>query len=160
MGEWFNPDGLLVRLGTTEADVTKAGQRTTYGEVQETRVVVDWADLEAFGTETIFDGSTTIPNGAHIKSAEFYVDEAFAGATATLGFGLIDQDRSTAIDADGIDAAIAVTAIDALGDTITCDGALINTTLTNTGLVTATVGTANFTAGKGVLTIKWYIPHA
>jgi hypothetical protein len=160
MSTWVNNDGLFIKYGTTEAATKQAGEKTAYGQFRQTVLEIDWNDLEAFGTTTILSDTVTLPAGAHIQSAELYVVDAFVGATATLTLGLLDQDRSTAIDADGIDAAIAVTAIDADGDTIACDGALINTTLANTGLFTALVGTANFTAGKGRLTVNWYIPDA
>jgi hypothetical protein len=122
-------------------------------------VVVDWDDLAAFGTETILADNVIFPDGAHMEKAEFYVETAFVGATATLGFGIIEVDRATAVDADGIDAAIAVTSIAAAGDTIDCDGALINTTPATGGLLTATVGTADFTAGRGILRVYFYVPH-
>ena len=154
---WTNDDGLYVKFGTELATVTKGGQYRDAAELIVAEVEILWSDLAATGTEKVMADNVTIPNGAHIEKAEFYVETAFAGATATLTFGLIDQDRSTAIDADGIDATIAVTAIDAAGDTVDCDGALINTTLTNTGLITATEGTAAFTAGKGRLRIYYYI---
>jgi hypothetical protein len=156
--KWINNDGLVVKFGTKEAEVIQAGEETAYGQHREYRAVIDWDDLEAFGTTTLLSDTSAIPSGAHIDSAEFYVEEAFVGATATLTLGLYDQDRTTAIDADGIDAAIAVTAIDAVGDTIACDGALINTTTSNAGLLSALVGTANFTAGRGILTVKFHIP--
>lgn len=156
MGTWTNDDGLYLRFGQTEADVTKAGEpRDGDGMERVAEVEIAAADLTV-STTKVYDG-LTIPNGAHITKAEFYVETAFAGATGTLTIGLVDQDRSTAIDADGIDAAIAVTAIDAAGDLITCDGALINTTLSNTGLVSALNGTAQFTAGVGQLRIYYHM---
>lgn len=154
---WVNEDGLLVKFGPTEAAVAKAGEVQPYGNTHLVEFDVLYSDLAAFGTEKILADTVTIPEGALLEKAEFYVETAFAGATATLSFGLIDQDRTTAIDADGIDAAIAVGSLTD-GATIACDGDLIGDVLANAGLVTATVGTANFTAGRGKLRLFWYIP--
>lgn len=160
MSVWHNNDGLLVKLGVAEADLTKAGEPTNYGQHRVYRAVIDWDDLNAFGTFTLLSDTSAVPNGARIEAADLYVEDAFtSGGAATLDLGLYDQDRVTAIDADGIDAAIAVGALTA-GATIACDGALIDTTLSNTGVLSATVGVANFTAGRGILTVKWYIPDA
>lgn len=156
MSTWLNEDGLLVKFSTTEADVNPGGQYRSVGPLEVVEVEILWSDLAATGTEKIMADNVTVPNGAVIEKAEFYVQDAFAGATATLSFGLIDQDRSTAIDADGIDAAIAVASLTD-GATIACDGALIGTKLTNTGLITATEGTAAFTAGLGRLRVFYYV---
>jgi hypothetical protein len=114
---------------------------------------------------TVLDWNTRIPGGVVIEKAELEVITAFAGATATLDIGLVDADDQEAafsdLDDDGIDAAIAVTAIDAAGDTIACDGALIGTTLAaQTGgyLVSAEAGTATFTAGEARLRIYYFHP--
>lgn len=159
---WYNSDGLYVRFGTEKTVPALGGESSTDGAKREVTIDFDYADLAAFGTEKIIGEGVVIPSGVFLESATLVVETAFAGATATLSLGLIDTDRSTAWDADGIDAAIAVTAIDAVGDTIACDGALIGTTLSNSvgGYVTATVGTANFTAGKARLTIVYYHPAA
>lgn len=142
MSTWVNDDGLLVKFGTTEATVAKAGETRPFGAGHLVEFDVLYSDLAAFGTEKILADTVTIPEDALLEKVEFYVETAFAGTNATLSFGLIDQDRTTEIDADGIDATIAVGSLTD-GATITCDGALIGDVLTNAGLVTATVGTAN-----------------
>jgi len=160
MSKWINDDGLVVKFGTTEAEVIKAGERSAFGQHLIYRAVVDWDDLNAFGTFTLLSDTSALPNGARIEEADFYVEDAFtSGGAATLDLGFYDQDRVTAIDADGIDAAIAVASLTA-GATISCDGALIDTTLTNAGLLSATAGVADFTAGRGILTIKSYVVNA
>lgn len=160
MGTWLNSDGLYLRFGTDEdTNTVTAGEFNVVGENRVTEIVFDYADLAATGTATILANTVAIPAGARIEKANLYVETAFASAgSATLTIGTIDQDRSTVIDADGIDAAIAVAALTA-GATIACDGAQVGTTLANTALITATEGTAAFTAGKGVLRIFWYIPE-
>ena len=154
---WTNEDGLYVRFGTEETDVTRVGEYNEYGPLHYLEVEVNWDELNAFSNVTIFSSSVRIPADVFLESASFKVVTAFAGASATIDFGTVDTDRTTEHDYDGIDAAIAVTAIDAIGDTITCDGALINTVLTNTTplLLMARVNTANFTAGKGYLRVYY-----
>ena len=154
---WMNNDGLYVKFGLEETVVTPAGEYREDTSLHYVEAEINWDDLEAFGTVTILSDTVKIPEGVFLEKASFIVTEVFAGASATLGFGTIDTDRSTEHDADGIDAAIAMTSIDGVGDTITADGALIGTVLTNTTplLLTATVGTANFTAGKGYLRVYY-----
>jgi len=169
LNQWVNDDGLTVRFGTGEAEVARGGQ---VGGVRENHTIVVEliaTDLKAYDDATdpttVLDWNTRIPAGAFLKSAELQVLTAFAGATATLDIGLVqasDQEAAfTDEDDDGIDAAVAVTAIDAVGDTIACDGALIGTVLgADAGgyLVSAEAGTASFTAGEARLVIEYYIP--
>ncbi|MCA9340680.1 MAG: hypothetical protein KDA17_07220, partial [Candidatus Saccharibacteria bacterium] len=136
------------------------------GPYQEIEMRIDYAELESAGTDTILSRDVRLPNGAFVKSVTFEVEEAFdsSGDSATLSFGTIYTDGSTEHDLDGFDATIAETAIDAVGDDIVCDGAKVETELSTTGgapvLLTATVGTEDFTAGVGYLRIKWYMPLA
>lgn len=94
-----------------------------------------------------------VPANSRIKEATFTVITAFAGGTS-YNFGL-NQPDGTVIDADGIDAAVATAAIDAVGETVACDGALVANTAgigANDGqLVVAATGT--YTAGKGRLRV-------
>ncbi len=96
-----------------------------------------------------------IPANARIARATLRVITAFAGGTSyNLG---LSQSDGTVIDADGIDAAVALTAIDAIGDVVLCDGALVGT-LVGIGsaagqLLVAATGT--FTAGKAQLEIEY-----
>ena len=153
---WLNDDGLFVKFGTEKPAVDGAGENTTDGDIRTIAVEIGFAEMGATGTTILSDG-VSIPSGVFLESATFTVTTAFVGATATLGFGTIDTDRSTVHDVDGIDAAIAITAIDAIGDTIACDGALIGTVLSNSTpmLLTSTVATAALTAGAGQLVIKY-----
>lgn len=96
-----------------------------------------------------------IPANAHISRATLRVHTAFAGGTS-YNIGLEEEDGTT-IDADGIDAAIALTAIDAVGETVLCDGALVANTA---GIGTAAgqvviAATGTFTAGKASLEIEY-----
>lgn len=161
MAEWINDDGLRIRFGTDKATPALGGESTTDGNNRVVTVDLAYGDFAAFGTEKIIAEGVHIPDGAVIKDATFHVSTAFtSGGAATLSFGLIDRDRSTAYDADGIDATIAKTALIA-GATINCDGAVVGKLISNGGtdvMLTATVGTAALTAGAGQLVVTYYIP--
>lgn len=158
MATWYNNDGLTIKSGQDEGNPGNGGVVVDGDGLNHVYIFnVEWNKLNAFGTVTILSDTIRIPNGWRLESAEFYVETPFtSGGAATLDIGLYDTDRTTAYDADGIDAAIALTAIDGIGERVACDGALIGTDLANNtpSLVTVTVGTANYTAGKGRLTIK------
>lgn len=105
---------------------------------------------------TLDEAAQTIPANSFIVSATLRVIEALDGTTPTLTLGLVEKD-GTAIDADGIDVAIAESAIDAVGETVLCDGALVGK-LVGIGvergqLVVTTGGTV--TAGKFSLEIEY-----
>ncbi len=158
---WNNDDGLVVLFGDEQGAVTPAGSPAQAGEYKTIVYDVASADLPAHTVtaDTILGGyaNVAIPAGAFLASATLEVTTAFAGATGTLTIGTVTQAAVT-IDSDGIDAAIAVTAIDAVGDTIACDGALIGTVLAADSFVSVNVGTATFTAGKARLTVKYRVP--
>lgn len=105
---------------------------------------------------TLDEAALTIPANSFIVSATLRVITAIAGTVPTLTLGLAQKD-GTAIDVDGIDVAIAAAAIDAVGETVLCDGALVGG-LAGIGaargqLVATTGGTV--TAGKFSLEIEY-----
>lgn len=164
MATWVNNDGLPIRFGVDQAETGEGGQFRWHGPYAEYEFDVIWNEVEAFGTVTYLGRSVRIPDGDLLTEATFEVSEAFSTASSpTLTFGFHNAD-GTAYDADGIDATIAATAIDAVGDTVVCDGDLVNKVLANPAkkysYVTCTVGTANFTSGKGKLRLKTWRPHA
>jgi hypothetical protein len=110
--------------------------------------------------------SIRIKRGSRIRSAHFQVHTAFtSGGSATLTLGTYKaQTPATVDDQDGIDAAIALTAIDAIGDIVVCDGALVNgvvsvgATANDDVELVALYTTAAFTAGTGTLTVEYEEP--
>lgn len=109
-------------------------------------------DLPTYGKDAAI---LKIPANARIKSATLTVITAFAGGTS-YNLGLYDEDGNV-IDADGIDAGVLTAAIDAVGETVACDGALVANTAgigTTAGqLVVAATGT--YTAGKARLRVVY-----
>lgn len=167
--DWVNDDGLRIRFGAGEALVSRGGELPYASAHHIVEIELLASDLKAHDDATdpttVLDWSTRIPTGAFLEKAELEVITAFVGATATLDIGLVtasDQEAAfTDEDDNGVDAAIAVTAIDAIGDTIACDGALIGTTLgSDSGgyLVSAEANTATFTAGEARLRLYYFIP--
>lgn len=165
MAVWRNDDGLLVRFGTTEAEDTAIGEFGDFdpGNTHPIQLELNPTTLGGVLTEVTHYGAK-LPgyNGStcFIKRAEIFVETAFdsAGEAATLTIGLNNED-GTVFDADGIDVTIAEGSIDAVADTIVCDGAKVAVRLDNTQAlyVTTTVGTEVFTAGKGWLRIWYYL---
>lgn len=158
---WMNNDNLYIKFGQEEAKQARAGEFRWHGPTTKIEADIIWNRLNAFGTVTFLSDTLRIPNGVLLVSAKLITIVPFtSGGSATLTLGLYDKDRTTAYDADGIDAAIALTAMDTVGETVTCDGALIGTILANNAqnLLTATVGTANYTAGQAKLEIEYLTP--
>lgn len=163
MGTWLNDDGLYLKFGTTKTTAEVGGEYRTNGELREIEVTIDLTDLTS--SAAIVSDTTFFPNGARIEEVEIVTQTAATSAgSATLDIGLIQTDRSTAIDADGLVAALAKTAVDAAGEKnvirvgSTGAGALIGTTTANVGYITANYGTAAFTAGVIRVRIRYYMP--
>ena len=159
---WTNDDGLNIRFGNEKGTSAKMGTLPSVGDTAQLKVSFDYTDIATADAVVGTHPLAGIPNGAYITKATLYVTTAFAGATATLDIGLFHDDGDgtySANDADGIDAAIAVTAIDAVDDEIACDGALIGTTIAGTGdrpnYVSVGWNTAAFTAGAADLIIEY-----
>ena len=159
--DWMNDDGLYIKFGTKEGKVIGGGefQKGALGNEHYIEFIVDTTYLDGT-TLTFLSDTLTLPGDCFLYRAEFEVEVAFdsAGEGATISFGLYDTDRTTAYDADGIDVQVAEAAIDGVGDTIVCDGALVGTRLANNTpcYVTALVETEAFTAGKGRLKLWYY----
>lgn len=160
---WLNDDGLTVKFGTEEADAGKGGAYSTLGALRMAEVEITGTSIAS--TATLVDRHTIIPSGARIEKVEVVAETAFtSGGAATLDVGLVDQDETTAIDDDGLVAALALTSIDADGDVVelvqgsTGHGALVGTTTSNAGYLTVHYGTAAYTAGVGKVRVYYYIP--
>ena len=150
-----NADGLLVLTDSAQGAVNNTGS-AEYGTKY---LVINIPNAALFGSATTAPAANDafIPAGAYITKASLIVTTAFAGSSAALNIGLQTL-AGSAIDADGIDVAIAVTAIDAIGDVVACNGALVAGVLT-VGTANAYVSfdydTAAFTAGAGKLVIEY-----
>ena len=166
---WTNSDGLVVGFGTRTNDNDIAGVVGGSGAVKTMVVELkDATGLEAVGsvtTASINPQSVMLPRGSRILEASFTATVAFtSGGSGTLEIG---THSAAAVDDDpnGIDAAIAKTALDAIGASVGCDGALVGGVTTAGAASTSDVhvtfayGTAAMTAGAGVLTLRYIEPQ-
>jgi hypothetical protein len=165
---WTNKDGLVVGFGTHSEDneiLTKVGGTGADATYKIDIVGVNLVDTYAAANTP--PQSAVIPRGSYIKSATLHVTEAFTSTgSATLDIGLWTHGLATDVvdDADGIDVDIALTAIDALGDVVLCDGAVVGALVpvgrTGDGdcVVAPSYETAVFTAGKATLTLEVILP--
>lgn len=169
-GVWTNSDGLYWRYGVNEGTAQITGDLKTFGARRVCEVTIDLDSLpahDATNAVQIQSDTVTIPAGALIEEIELIAMEETAGTNANLDIGLVDQDRSTEIDFNGLIAA----GDDFNGGTdlgkvyryvvgTTDAGALVGTKITNTGLITANAETANFTAGVLKCRIFYSMPLA
>lgn len=150
MATYTNDDGLKVTIGVP-GDF-KSGQLKSNGARKELVYKIDAvAVTPASGAHG--DDESLLPAGAVLESAKLIVTTAFAGGTnISLGF---EEKDGTAIDADGIDAAVATAALTA-NAVIDCDGADIGTIVdaSNDGYVALTKS-GTFTAGKADLVLTY-----
>lgn len=169
--EWVNSDGLLVKFGTSKARSEYGGELSTLAD--GTHCVTLFVDLAALptaasGDEQIQHDSVTIPNGAFIEKVDvLVVEEPTTSGSPNLDLGLVDQDRSTEIDFNGFLAAADAwetgTDLGTLTEYVkgtTEAGALIGTKITNTGLITASADTADWTDGVVRVRIFYSIHHS
>jgi len=166
-----NKDGLSQWYGTRSTSDFAVTRRTNdSGAVQSLIVDFDYT-MVGETTATWFDedsggGSTpdspsylqaTLPANCYIKSATLIVKTAFVGATATVNIGTYLK-AGTAVDAIGIDEDILITAIDAVGDVVLCDGTQVGG-LTTIGTADVFIAvdsdTAALTAGSARLVIEY-----
>lgn len=157
MPSWTNEDGLLVRFAPDNGGQEVGdGVKQYVEEVLE--IVIDSADLPVAADAN--DDRPHLPAHALITDALLVCNTAWTGTSPTLTIGLAELD-ATPIDADGIDATVAVDSVQAAaGDVVACDGALVDKTATigadRAWVYAATGGTV--TAGKSTLYIKYVKP--
>jgi hypothetical protein len=165
---WTNSDGLVVGFGTHTVDndipVVTAGA----GAVKT--LIMEITGVDTVDTITAADippQSARIRRGSTILSATLVTTVAWTGA-GTLDIGTWGVGLATEVvdDADGIDVDIDIdAALAAVGDTVQCNGALVNGAVTvgetsnSDCVITASWETAVPTAGKAVLTVQYIEPQ-
>lgn len=168
-----NADGLRQRYGVNEVTVQRGGEYTRLSdgrhcvEVTLDLLALSTAATAASGNEVIICDNVTIPNGAFIEEIIVMVTKETSGTNANLDLGLVDQDRTTEIDFNGLLAAAdAFNGGTDLGSWTqyvlgtTEVGALMGTKITNTGLLTASADVADWTAGVLKIRIFYSTPLA
>ena len=153
---YTNADGLFVITNNAQGAVRDNGLNAQNGVKT---MVFELKDATALGTSDVNPqpNDAFIPAGAYITKASLVVTTAFtSGGSATLGIGLQQAD-GTIIDADGIDAAVAVADL-AANKAVVCNGALVGGTATvgaANAYMSLVYGTAAFTAGAAKLVIEY-----
>jgi hypothetical protein len=167
---WNNPDGLLVGFGTHSADNDVMAAHAGGGALISATGLWNLVDIEDTDSITIASynpQALVIPRGSWIARATLRTTVAITSSnSAVLDIGLYDADFSsvTVDDADGIDADIAITAHNALGEMVECDGALVNGVIqvgaTSDSDCVVILGWDAFayTAGQVELTIEYLPP--
>ena len=154
---YTNADGLRVLTGSDQGAEKLQGV-TTSSPRQALIMDITFTGIgTTFGASNIDLNNPYIPAGSVILSATLVMTTAAtSGGAATLTLGTYNA-AGTAIDADGIDAAVALTVIDAVGDTVRCDGAHLTTAgyVAENAYIGAIYGTAAYTAGVGKLIIEY-----
>ena len=154
---YVNSDGLEI---LTAGEAGTAAKRGTVVSPKKALVMTITGTDVPSSVDTPQDHDAFIPAGSYITGASLIVTTAFtSGGSATLTVGTYQQD-GTVVDADGIDATIALAAL-AANKAVACDGAAVGGTATvgaNDVYVEAIYGTAAFTAGEAKLVIEYIEP--
>ena len=150
---WLNQDGLVVQFGAREAQAGRVGEYRSVGPQRFVEFNVDLVSLTS--TATIQSFNTMLPRNARIERVEVIAQTAAtSGGAATLSVGLVRTDTTTNVSDTALVNALALTAIDAAGETsnlivgATGAGGSIGTSLANNAYITARWNTAAFTAGQ------------
>ena len=159
MGSYTNLDALHLKYGPDKATATKAGEYVTTGALREIEVRIDLTTLTE--VEVIQSDALFFPK-MRIEEVEVVTHTAAVTGTA-VDIGLVRTDRTTAIDADGFVAALITASMNAAGEKnvlrigSTSVGALVGTTTTNPGYITASrTDSTAFTAGVIYVRIRYY----
>lgn len=125
-GNLANEDGVVVRFGIDRATVVTDGTDNGSG-IRTLEVDIVGASLPAISNGGR-DDIASLPAGAVITDAFLIATTGFGSDVGTLTVGLATS-AGVALDADGIDAAVDVSAVlAAAGDVVACDGALVDKT--------------------------------
>ena len=153
---WTNADGLTILMHEEQGEVNDTGS-TVNGIRNQLVIEIPDATLIPSSVATPSPLDAFIPANSYITGAYIISETTFtSGGAATLTVGLYEQD-ATVIDADGIDATVALAALTA-GDVVVCDGALAGGVLTvgsADAYVECIYGTAAFTAGAAKIVIDY-----
>jgi hypothetical protein len=168
MSTWFNQDGLFIRYGQKEVEPQKTG---VFGTAADggTHVVETKLDLTALtSTHAIIDEGVYIPKNYILERVEIVTEvAATSGGSATLTIGTRrNSDRTTDVDVAGVVSALALTAMDAVGETTvlrqgsTSAGTKVGAVLSadHVTKLVARANVADFTAGK--VTVRMYLRRA
>ena len=166
---WTNSDGLIVGFGRHTEDNDVAAVDAGRGRVKTMTVMLTGADIT---TQTATD-ATIPPQAAQIKRGSRIISATLTcitpwTSTGTLNIGTWGRGTlaTPAVDdLDGIDATIDVSAaLAAAGDSVQCDGALVNGAVTvgetsnSDCVISWGWATSTMTDGEAELVIEYVEP--
>lgn len=165
MGSQLHADGVFQKYGVTKAIPAAGGEYCNTGLLREVEVKIDLTTLTQ--AEVILLDVTLIPK---LRIHEVEVITLTGAVTGTaIDVGLTREDRSTELDFDGLLAAFVTASMNTAGENsiirrdvtvptgLVGTGALIGTTLTNPGYISASRTDATaFTAGLILVKIKYF----
>ena len=161
---WHNSDGLTVKFGTEEGTARNIGAYSMSGPVHWVEILVDHSELPLVaGGSTILNDNFKLPIGALVEEVEVRVPtEDFVGSGATFNVGTIDADRSSNADVDYLVQEATIAELNAGGTNVAgMAGGGFNAAprvpLTTSKLLTWEVNSAEITAGKTVIRVKWSV---
>ena len=173
MVKWLNDDGLRVRFGLDQAAIPAVGHPNRLGMNQELVIKLKATDITAQGdTTSLIYEEAGLPQKALLLDAILYVTTIWTGSSSTLQVGLWHDDGDgtyTVNDVDGFVQTLVLTSLDSVGAKNVFGGALVaaagaagtdvvpDNAAGRDMYVGAGFGTAVFTAGEGLLVIR-YIP--
>jgi hypothetical protein len=156
---WSNKDGLAVGFGTRDVEYTYSAGVSVKGVRQQALLRLRLADLGDTVDANDLINAPVLPSGAFIESAKLFVEDAAVGVNAVLDIGFAKASDGTALDDDGIDAAIATATLVDQYD-VACDGGVIGTQLSEAARMYASYDTAAFTAGVVLVVVDYWLPQA
>lgn len=161
-GTWYNSDGLLVKIGTAEAKISRGGE---LGETSTRRVItfnLKLTDLTA--SPQVINTGISIPKGSLIDKVTTISETAATGSTATLNVGTVGHDWTTGQADTALLAAQALSTLSTAGTETattvggTYAGTALGVATTASGFITAKYATAAFTAGEVRVIVEFYVP--
>lgn len=143
--------GVFAHYGPRATNEKGGGALNAGGRKKQLVATLAYDDLPAGGLD---DALSQIPAGAVITGGWASVTVAWVGGTS-IGIGLVEPD-GTAMDPDGLWGAIATAEIDALTESVAADGALVDTRLDTSGVLT-TVVVGTYTAGELQVVVEYVL---
>lgn len=163
---YYDNTGLYRVYGPDKATASKAGEYRTYGDLREINFKIDLTTVSSSSAApTILDDNCVVPKGARIHQINVIGETAATSSgNGTIDIGLVNTDRTTELDYNGLVAAMVKGSVDSTGENnalnvnSTYAGALIGTTTTATGNLTANTNTAVYQTGVLRCRLFYYIP--
>lgn len=137
-------------FGPAERNQKWGAKVAKHGSITEVEYEFTYDDLPAAD-----DGNAmniTIPANSLLLDSYLKVGTAWAGGTS-INIGLVQED-GTAIDADGLDAAVATASLTA-NAIIAGDGALVGASVGANDAVVEIAATGTYTAGSAKLLVRY-----